>query len=524
MKRERRSTPKVRSGCRTCKARRVKCDEAKPSCQRCDRSNRVCEGYATPVRQQIPDRSITTYSIPFKVPGSQADRQLLHFYCCQAAEGLSSFSDTTLWTRLILQRCHTQPIVRNALVTLSALYQDYHSHSGQLTSEEGEGDSRPRQRPSPRGLRLIARSHRQLRTHLSSPQASYEVALICGVLFYAFESLIGQAGNAIQHLDQALILFQRYRDHPPPPQTACGVAEDILPHLGALLARLDIQASIYDDSRPLVLVSHEPIPAPPIRHVSGDPNNYPETILVSLQARLLRHLLVHLPNKDVPLINLPLEICQERLALDAEFRAFLHSITHAPLPRDPKVRQLLLLLRIQAQLFHSVLLENMHSIPSASSSSVATDSALSAALSDMAMLLGESNLGGGGESHTPDSRPSQDAPPGFTLTTQLIAGLYVVCLKSSDPVTVSTALSLLQSPRLPRRDGLWDASVVTRVVERLKGTAESSIVSGVEGVYVQGSTSPVVRLEDAGRGVLDAKGIQGVDDVLELITQNRCLD
>ncbi|PYI15366.1 hypothetical protein BO99DRAFT_468234 [Aspergillus violaceofuscus CBS 115571] len=378
MKRARRSTPKVRSGCRTC-------------------------------------------NIPFKVPGSQADRQLLHFYCCQAAEGLSSLSDPTLWTRLILQRCHTQPIIRNALVTLSALYQDYHSHSGQLTSEEGEGNSRPRQRPSPSDLRLIARSHQQLRMHLSSPQASYEVALICGVLFYAFESLIGQAGNAIRHLDQALILFQRYRDHPPPPQTA-----------------------------------HEPIPAPQIRHVSGDPNNYPETILVSLQARLLRHLLVHLPNKNVPLPNLPLEICQERLALDAAFRAFLHSITHAPLPRDPKVRQHLLLLRIQAQLFHSVLLENMHSIPSATSSSVATDSALSAALSDMAMLLGESNLGGGGESHPPDSRPSQDAPPGFTLTTQLIAGLYVVCLKSSGPVTVNTALSLLQNPRLPRRDGLWE--------------------------------------------------------------------
>ncbi|RAH79077.1 hypothetical protein BO86DRAFT_421024 [Aspergillus japonicus CBS 114.51] len=430
--------------------RRVKCDEAKPSCQRCDRSNRVCEGYATP-------------SIPFKVPDSQADRQLLHFYCCQAAEGLSSLSGPTLWTRLILQRCHTQPIIRNALVTLSALYQDYHSHSGQLTSEEGEGDSRPRQRPSPSDLRLIARSHRQLRMHLSSPQASYEVALICGVLFYAFESLIGQAGNAIRHLDQALILFQRYRDHPSPPQTACGVAEDILPHPGALLGRLDIQAT------------------PQIRHVSGDPNNYPETILVSLQARLLRHLLVHLPNKNVPLINLPLEICQERLALDAAFRAFLHSITHAPLPRDPKVRQHLLLLRIQAQLFHSVLLENMHSIPSATSSSVATDSALSAALSDMAMLLGESNIGGGGESHPPDSRSSQDAPPGFTLTTQLIAGLYVVCLKSSDPVTVNTALSLLQNPRLPRRDGLWDASVVTRVVERLKGTAERTIEIMIEG-------------------------------------------
>ncbi|RAK71573.1 uncharacterized protein BO72DRAFT_350349, partial [Aspergillus fijiensis CBS 313.89] len=67
------------------------------------------------------------YSIPFKVLGSQADRQLLHFYCCQAVESLPSFSDPTLWTRLILPRCHAQPIIRNALVTLSALYQDHYS-------------------------------------------------------------------------------------------------------------------------------------------------------------------------------------------------------------------------------------------------------------------------------------------------------------------------------------------------------------------------------------------------------------
>ncbi|KAK0701596.1 hypothetical protein B0T26DRAFT_600108, partial [Lasiosphaeria miniovina] len=44
-KRNRASKPKVRTGCRTCKIRRVKCDEAKPMCQQCQRARVVCDGY-----------------------------------------------------------------------------------------------------------------------------------------------------------------------------------------------------------------------------------------------------------------------------------------------------------------------------------------------------------------------------------------------------------------------------------------------------------------------------------------------
>ncbi|OAQ68010.1 fungal transcriptional regulatory protein [Pochonia chlamydosporia 170] len=37
--------PKVRTGCLTCRARRVKCDEGKPGCHRCVSTGRTCKGY-----------------------------------------------------------------------------------------------------------------------------------------------------------------------------------------------------------------------------------------------------------------------------------------------------------------------------------------------------------------------------------------------------------------------------------------------------------------------------------------------
>ena len=44
----RKLAPKVRTGCKTCKRRRVKCDEKKPICVRCDKLGLTCEGYEVP--------------------------------------------------------------------------------------------------------------------------------------------------------------------------------------------------------------------------------------------------------------------------------------------------------------------------------------------------------------------------------------------------------------------------------------------------------------------------------------------
>lgn len=55
---------RTRTGCLTCKRRRVKCDEGKPGCNNCLKSNRKCDGYAENVlknkkrNQQINGKEI----------------------------------------------------------------------------------------------------------------------------------------------------------------------------------------------------------------------------------------------------------------------------------------------------------------------------------------------------------------------------------------------------------------------------------------------------------------------------------
>lgn len=48
-KRVRKPHNKVRTGCRTCKIRRKKCDETKPACHRCTSTGRKCDGYPLPL-------------------------------------------------------------------------------------------------------------------------------------------------------------------------------------------------------------------------------------------------------------------------------------------------------------------------------------------------------------------------------------------------------------------------------------------------------------------------------------------
>jgi len=475
--------------------------------------------------------SIKAYSIPFKVPGSQVDRQLLHYYCCQAAENLSSFSDPVLWTNLILQRSHDQPVIRNALVALSSLHKDH------LCGEfSGPGPGRV---PPLKSMHLVSKCHRQLRTYLSSPDALPEVALICSVIFYTFESLIGDTQRAIWHLDQGLVLLQRCQtDHP----HLFASSDEIFSHLTALLSRLDIQASTFDDRRPPALTLVSSLETSGVVSVVPDAffnADHGESVLVKLQNWTMHHIITHVEHKHKNLEEFPSDILYERLVLEAQFERYRVAIEnlaanaasggHDSSRQRQQHIQRILLLRIHSQIFHSILVENIPirstttipvnsttipvnstttilvrstttipihsattstvnaSVPATPTSSPSTlqgslqpEHGLHAALFNISALL--SSLGpapsyrdGNHHPDLPDTTSKEMPPPEptqpgnrvFTLSTHLIAALYIVCLKTIDRQALRTALSLLQHSQLPARDGLWDAATAASIVQGL---------------------------------------------------------
>lgn len=76
-KRKRNFSNRTKTGCHTCRSRKKKCDEAKPTCQNCDRGGFVCTGYGPkpPNTKVIGQRPVALQSKPAYEPPRPATGQ-----------------------------------------------------------------------------------------------------------------------------------------------------------------------------------------------------------------------------------------------------------------------------------------------------------------------------------------------------------------------------------------------------------------------------------------------------------------
>jgi hypothetical protein len=482
----------------------VKCDEARPICHRCARAGRDCRGYSDSLsyRLQVSDTSnqITTYDIPFKVPGSQTDRQLLHYYCSQVAWSLATYSDGSLWTELILQRCHHQPVVRNALVALSSLHRDFQRGGSPQIDDRKHGQ---RLVASAESMSMLAKSHRQLARYLSRSDASADVALVCSMIYFISESLLGDSQQAIWHLDQGLVLLKRSQLSKAFDATSSN--DPLVPRLTALFERLDCQACTFDDRRAPVLVLSSPpelcgtVPTVPDRILNVD---HAEFILMKLQNRIFHHLVASVIFKGKPLEELPQSLIQERLLVAADLQQYGtlldsfadsggHMIEGPLLPTgriDEKKRQewkRYLLLRINFHTFHHLMKDCSMEFAARTGLSSAAQSQSTAGLkSDLEKDLKIASDAVSSILRTCDPRSTVPQRT-YTLSSHLIAVIYFVCAKTTSMITRHKTFELLAHPSLSHsRDGLWDAQTASFFLGKLIRRARKGLGS-------TSSTSPI---------------------------------
>ncbi|KAJ4320137.1 hypothetical protein N0V84_006024 [Fusarium piperis] len=136
---------KVKSGCKTCKVRKVKCDEGRPACRRCLSTGRVCDGYgiwgggnAHCVRGQgglfdcktkdgrVPIYPTTSISRPLQPSLALAlsPQQKIYFdwFKCRTASKLPGTFTSSFWNTLVFQAGSSEPAVLNAILALSSVH------------------------------------------------------------------------------------------------------------------------------------------------------------------------------------------------------------------------------------------------------------------------------------------------------------------------------------------------------------------------------------------------------------------
>ncbi|KAK5675080.1 hypothetical protein LTS10_012154 [Elasticomyces elasticus] len=231
----RRYAPKTRTGCITCKIRRIKCDEVKPSCKRCTSTGRKCDGYILP--EACSERVLPSPSLALctDTTSNALERRTFDFFRSRTAPSVSGYFNDPVWDRLVLQFCQSEPTVRYAVNAVGALHEErYLRHSarniGLQVSHVRTSFPTVQYSMALRGLQGL----------LGAENISLDLVMICILLMAHFEALRESFVPALVHVENAIRLLH---------SSASIDARKIDPHLVRALMRLDIQGSIYLQAR-----------------------------------------------------------------------------------------------------------------------------------------------------------------------------------------------------------------------------------------------------------------------------------
>ncbi|PVI02591.1 hypothetical protein DM02DRAFT_612826 [Periconia macrospinosa] len=243
------SNPKVRTGCKTCKIRRLKCDETRPVCQRCEKARVACDGYSStnqhplvakskpntvPASTFAPNSKATRRRIlPHPSPGSTPSvsrfigDEVSHFdfFRHQLTMDFSGYSCSDLWSRVVLCEAMTNDCVRHAVLAVAALSQ------GISISLESSLKSNKPSALSPWTSKSIVNSHHQaalrhyvralsmfrMEVHVAAEIHSPRAVFIMTYLLITFELLQGNMEMVDRLLNSSIQLLKgslkQHRQH-----------------------------------------------------------------------------------------------------------------------------------------------------------------------------------------------------------------------------------------------------------------------------------------------------------------------
>ncbi|RGP63529.1 hypothetical protein FSPOR_8582 [Fusarium sporotrichioides] len=133
---------KAKTGCRICKIRRVRCDEGKPTCNRCNSTGWTCDGYTSPSPSSSTASSSSSASpspmpLHTKSPSPVADLKLIlprqnpeevrsyNYFIQVTAPSLSGAFYTDFWLVEVPRVCLSDAAIWHAVVSLGAAHEDF---------------------------------------------------------------------------------------------------------------------------------------------------------------------------------------------------------------------------------------------------------------------------------------------------------------------------------------------------------------------------------------------------------------
>ncbi|KAH8703246.1 hypothetical protein BGW36DRAFT_354675 [Talaromyces proteolyticus] len=244
-KRSRARKPKVRSGCMTCKIRRVKCDEGKPTCQRCSLSScqgsasqhgtfdirrtgetfgLKCDGYTNqsarisePIeicKAVLLGRPLLPRRNPQSIILDPQDALYFDLFRTNLVDDLSGYCWSDFWSHVVLCESMQDTCVRESILAISALWiavtlDSQHCRPRQLLKYQWTSGTMLNSHHATATSHFIkALSLFRNRVETEPNSLSPRLVLITSILFITFEMLQGNTKSADHLITSSINLLR----------------------------------------------------------------------------------------------------------------------------------------------------------------------------------------------------------------------------------------------------------------------------------------------------------------------------
>ncbi|KAI2967721.1 transcriptional regulator family: Fungal Specific TF [Aspergillus niger] len=232
-----------RTGCRTCRIRRIKCDESPGQCNNCVSANWTCDGYDA---YRLPQRrGLQDIGTRLGWMMTSDEHRCYSYFQYRSVTNLAGFFDSPLWQQLALQMSRTDPAVFHAVNMLSAAHQESELHNMQISARSRIGSQQYyfSLQQSTRAIALLNQ-----RRNSQDPQLRQTI-LLCCLLFVLFDVLVAQYDSAFTHLHGGLRILKEL-------EIQGKLESEVEPSIVAAFRRLDTQASLYDTRFPILSLEY----------------------------------------------------------------------------------------------------------------------------------------------------------------------------------------------------------------------------------------------------------------------------
>ncbi|RDL40440.1 Zn2 DNA-binding protein [Venustampulla echinocandica] len=462
-KRARRCGTKTRTGCKTCKIRHIKCDEAKPWCQKCTSTGRKCDGYIIPGAEDRgilnSDGKTSAITLPravSRLPGNPQERRGFHYFINQTSPELNGFFTTGFWERLVLQASHVEPSLRHTVVAIGALHEEFSQTptDGRLAQVVGGR--------LPFAVKQYTKAIGHLRRSLATGDHDPLTALMSCILFVCFDCLRGYYHTAMVHLKSGMKILRDLRAQS---KERDPTIENII---APLLVRLSVQSILYVDTsqpeqrkrfatelRPVIL-SAETVPEvfDSLDEARASMNECADGLFKTFYISEAH--LAATEQSDCTLEHL------KRYALmlsqwNVTFEKFMNAKSQSFSSREIRGAALLKVHHIASSIMSTIVPgpEDMRPICQA----VNCPTAFVKFSAEFRIII---NLCTSLITAVEEDAKNGKPPLTFSTDLGLIAPLYYTAMKPACPMLRQDALALLK--RCPRKEGMWDSFVAVKLV------------------------------------------------------------